>query len=79
MALFFFQFKDHPKVQATLIAVRPAVVALLALVVYDIFPKSVKGWDTALIAGVTFIAVAFLKIHPALAILAAAIVGVIFY
>ena len=79
LALFFFQFKDHPKVQATLIAVRPAVVALLALVVYDIFPKSVKGWDTALIAGVTFIAVAFLKIHPALAILAAAIVGVIFY
>ena len=47
--------------------------------VYEIFPKSVKSWDTAFIAVATFIIIAFLKIHPALAILGAAILGFAVY
>ena len=79
MAVFFFRYKDTPKVQATLKAVRPAVVALLALTVYEIFPQSVTSWDTALIMIVAFALVAFLKVHPALAILGTAILGLVIY
>lgn len=79
LAALFFRFKDLPQVQAILKAVRPAVVALLALVVYDIFPRSVASWDTGLIALASFMAVVYLDIHPALAILAAGVVGLIFY
>lgn len=79
LAVFFLKYKDVPKVQAALKAVRPAVVALLALVVYEIFPKSVTAWDTGLIMIVTFVVVAFLKVHPALAILGAAILGLVVY
>lgn len=79
LTALFLQIKDSPRVQATLKAVRPAVVALLALVVYQIYPKSVVSWDTALIALVTFFALAILKIHPAIAIIAWAAFGFFFY
>ncbi|MGQ9628483.1 MAG: chromate transporter [Anaerolineae bacterium] len=79
LSALFLQFKDQPKVQATLKAVRPAVVALLALIIYDVFPQSVRSWDTFLIAAIAFVIVAFLKIHPALVILGAAILGLLIY
>jgi chromate transporter len=79
MALFFFTYKDHPKGQALLKAVRPAIVALLAFTAYDIFPQSVKGWDTGIIAVAAFAAIAFLDVHPALVILAAASLGIVVY
>ena len=72
-------YKDSHYVQATLKAVRPVVVALLLITVWEILPSSIKGWDTALIAIVAFAAVAGLKMHPALAILAAAIFGIVAY
>ena len=79
LAVFFFQYKDHPKVQAPLKAVRPVVVALMALVVYNIYPRSITSWDTLLIALVAFGVTAFLNLHPALAILAAAVLGLVIY
>ena len=80
MTALFFRFKDHPKVQAVLQAVRPAVVGLLAMVIYDVWPAAVnRRWDSALIAVVTLLAVTLLKVHPALAILAAAVLGFIVY
>jgi len=80
MTMFFLRFKDHAKVQAVLKAVRPAVVGLLAVVIYSVWPSSVnRRWDSALIAVVTLIAVALLKVHPAIAILAAAILGFLVY
>ena len=79
LAALFFQYKDHPKVQATLKAVRPAVVALLALVVYEIYPRSIVSLDTLLIALAAFVVTAFLNVHPALAILGAALIGLVVY
>ena len=79
LGLAFMRFKDMPFAQAMLTAVRPVVVALLAYTVYTVFPKSIKNWHTALIAVVAFAAVAFLNVHPALTILAAAILGLIVY
>lgn len=72
-------YKDTRYVQATLKAVRPVVVALLLVTVWEILPSSVKGWDTALIGVVAFAGVAGLNVHPALAILAAVILGIIVY
>jgi len=80
MTALFFRFKDHPKVQATLQAVRPAVVGLLAMTIVDIWPSAIhKRWDSALIAVATLLAVTLLKVHPALAILATAVLGLIVY
>lgn len=80
MTIFFFRFKDHPRVQAVLQAVRPAVVGLLAMVIYNVWPTAVnRRWDSALIAFATLLAVTLLNVHPALAILAAAVLGIIVY
>jgi chromate transporter len=79
LGLLFLRFKDMPYAQAMLTAVRPVVVALLAYTVYTVFPKSVKNWHNGLIALVAFAAVAFLDVHPALTILAAALIGLIIY
>ena len=79
LGTFFLRYKDFPQVQATLKAVRPAVVGLLLVVIYVMFPKSVTSWHTALIMIAMFALVAFLNVHPAWAIVGAAVVGVIFY
>jgi chromate transporter len=79
LGIAFLRFKDMPFAKAMLTAVRPVVVALLAYTVYTVFPKSIKNWHTGLIALVAFGAVAFLNVHPALTILAAAILGLVVY
>lgn len=79
LGLFFMRFKDMPYAQAMLTAVRPVVVALLAYTVYTVAIKSVKNWHNGLIAVVAFAAVTFLNVHPALTILAAAILGLLVY
>ena len=79
LAGILLTYKDTRYVQATLKAVRPVVVALLAVTVWEILPQSIKDWDTALIGVVAFLAVSFLNVHPAIAILAAAVLGLIVY
>lgn len=79
LAGILLTYKDTRYVQATLKAVRPVVVALLAVTVWEILPQSIKGWDTALIGVGAFLVVAFLNVHPAIAILAAAVLGLIVY
>jgi chromate transporter len=79
LGLFFLQFRNLPQSQAALKAVRPAVVALLAWTAWDIAPSGIKGWDTALIAIVSFVAVTFANVHPALVILLTAILGIAVY
>ena len=79
LGLAFMQYKDAPVVQAMLKAVRPAVVGLLIVVVADMFPKSVTSWHTGVIALVAFGAIHFLNLHPALAIVASAALGLAIY
>lgn len=79
LAAFFWSYKDSPYVQATLKAVRPAVVGLLFVVVWQMFPKAVTSWHTGVIAAAAFAAIILLNVHPALAIVASALVGVAFY
>ena len=79
LELLFMRFKDMPYAQAMLTAVRPVVVALLAYTTYTFVPKSIKSWHTGLIAVAAFALVTFLNVHPALVILAAAVLGLAVY
>jgi chromate transporter len=79
LGLLFMRFKDMPYAQSMLTAVRPVVVGLLAYTVYTVGVKSVKNWHNGLIAAVAFALVTLLNVHPALTILAAAILGLIVY
>jgi chromate transporter len=79
LGLAFMSYKDTPVVQSMLKAVRPAVVGLLIVVVVDMFPKSVTSWHTGVIALVAFVAIQFLNLHPALAIVATAVLGLVVY
>jgi chromate transporter len=86
LAAFFFEYRNHPKVQSLLKGVRPAVVALLALVTYEVAQRSypfgvqtASAWGTYLITGATFGVVLFLGLHPAWAILASALIGFFVY
>ena len=79
LGISFLAYKDTPVVQAMLKAVRPAVVGLLVVVVWQMTPKSVTSWHTAAIALVAFGAINWLNIHPAIAIVAAAATGLAIY
>jgi chromate transporter len=79
LGLAFMSYKDTPIVQSMLKAVRPAVVGLLIVVVVDMFPKSVTSWHTGVITLVAFVAIYFLNLHPALAIVATAVLGLVVY
>lgn len=75
----FLQFKDSPYVTATLKAVRPAVIGLLMVVVWEMFPRSVTSLSTGLIGATAFGVIAFGGLHPAWAIVAAGAVGMLVY
>lgn len=79
LGIFFMSYKDTPVVQAMLRAVRPVVVGLLLVVVWQMLPKSVTTWHTGLLAVGAFVAIHFLNLHPALAIAAAAVLGLAVY
>jgi chromate transporter len=79
LAAGFFQFRDLPQVQGALKAVRPVVVALLAITVYEVWPQSIGSWDTALIAIVAFVVMIASRLHPVLAIIAATVFGMVVY
>ncbi len=79
VVVFFYQIKDKPYAQKALKIVRPVVVALLAMVVYDVWPKSIKGWDGVLVAVVAFLAGEFLNVHPAILIVVGAALGILVY
>jgi chromate transporter len=79
LALVFWRYKERPAVQAMLKAVRPAVVGLLAVVVWEMAPRSVTSWHTGLIALASFGAICFLNLHPALAIVVTAALGLAVY
>jgi chromate transporter len=79
LTALYLKYKDLAVVKGLLKGVRPVVIALLLVVVYSIFPASINSWHTALIAVATFSLIAFLNVHPAVLILGAAVLGMMFY
>jgi len=78
-ATFIFGLKDQPRMRGVLSGIRPAVVALLAWTVWDIAPKAVRNVPQGILMVVTFGAMVLFNIHPGVAIVAAAVVGFLFF
>lgn len=74
---FVGMFKDNPKVASMLKGLRPVVVAMLAYAAYDMGPAALKNAITWVIGVVALALMIFTPIHPALIIVAGAIVGVL--
>jgi chromate transporter len=79
LATVYFAFKDNPKMSSVMKGVRPVVIALMAMVVYELFPASVNSPGTGAVAAVAFVVVVFLHVHPALAIVGGALFGYFIY
>ena len=79
MTMLYYKYRDLPWVQGMIRGVRPVVIALLMVTVAHLGPKSVVGWDTFVIALLSFAVVFYLNIHPIYAILSAAVLGLMFY
>jgi chromate transporter len=78
LILFFTNFKDSPRLQSFLRGVRPAVMALLLVVAYDVGKTSVDSVATAILGATTLGLILFANVHPALALLLSGVVGLIF-
>jgi chromate transporter len=79
LAALFARFKHHRLVQGFLFGVRPVVLALLALVVWEFYPSAlVDPWTWAMAAAASFVTV-FTKVHPAWAIAGGAVLGLILF
>ncbi len=76
IAAFFQQFADNTIVQSAFSGIRVVVVVLIINAVIKM-KKSVTHWLALIIAVLSFIAIAFLKISPIPIILTAGILGVI--
>jgi chromate transporter len=79
IALVYYRYRHLPTVQGIVRGVRPVVIALLMVVVANLAPRSIFTWDTFLIALATFVVVFYFRIHPAITILCAAAIGLLFY
>lgn len=81
LAAVLIRFKDSPVLQGMIKAVKPVVFVLFVLLAIDFMPSARPdraGWLPAAIAVGSFIAIYFFKLHQALAILTALIIGSLF-
>jgi chromate transporter len=67
--------KDNPVVTSMLRGLRPVVVAMLAYAAWDMAPNALKGYKTVAIGVVALAMMIFTPVHPALIVVAGAIVG----
>jgi len=71
------QYRQAPVVSGAMRAVQPVVVGLLAWTVVSLAPDGIRSISGALLAGGALIAL-MLKVHPAMVIVLAMILGAIF-
>ncbi|MCX7796864.1 MAG: chromate transporter [bacterium] len=77
IAMFFLRFRDLKLVQNFFKGANPAIVALIASAVIDIGKSALKRYRELIITMVLFLLLVYFKIHPILAILISAILGII--
>lgn len=81
----YARYKAHPGVELFLRGVRPIVIALLLLVVWNFAPSALgppaawlANWPLWLLAITSFVAAIKLHLHPAVLILAGGLIGTVF-
>jgi chromate transporter len=67
--------KDNPMAASMLRGLRPVVVAMLAYAAWDMAPNALKGYKTAAIGIAALAMMVFTPVHPALIVVAGALVG----
>jgi chromate transporter len=78
-AWLFLANKNLAVLQAALKGVRPTVIALLAYTVVKLAPAGIGQVDQMLIGAGALLALLFLDVHPALAIVLSGVVGIVLY
>ncbi len=81
----YLRFRNLPQVAGFLRGVRPVVIALLALVVWEFAPRAFgaptewwSNWALWVIAGLAFMLSVRFNVHPGVLILASGAVGAVF-
>jgi chromate transporter len=70
-------FRDHPRVQGMMAAVRPVVLAMLVMMVVDLVPGAITEVRGVIIAVIALLLLAF-RVQPAAVIAAGALLGATF-
>ena len=78
LAAFFTNFADIPAVQHAFAGARVAVCVLVLNSVIKLLKKNIKDWLTGAIYVLTVVLAIVLKISPVIAVLAAAVIGIIY-
>ena len=83
LATLYLRYRDAPALEGFLRGVRPVVIALLLMVVWQFIPSAfgtpgewLGSWALWLIAAVAFVLGAFYTVHPAFLIVAGGALGV---
>jgi chromate transporter len=83
LASLYLTYRDHPAVSAFLIGVRPVVIALLIVVVWEFAPGAfgrpaawLGNWSLWLLAVGAFVLAVGYGVHPALLIIAGGVLGI---
>jgi len=74
LVLFASRWRGSPALEGALGAARPAVIGLLAFVVWELAPGAIGSGSGVLVALAAFIALA-LRVHPAIVLLGAMALG----
>lgn len=78
IASVFFSFQDNQIVQAAFKGLRPAILGLIIVAALSISKIAISDYKSILILILIVVGVWVLKVHPILALIIAALVGIIF-
>lgn len=78
LVLFAAHFKDHPRVAGAMRGVRPTVVALMVVVAWDLRRGSFPAWPSYVIFAGSLLVGLLTPLHPAVPIIAGALLGAFF-
>ena len=73
------KFKEFKMVQAALLGLKPALIALIIYAFWDLAIDAYKDWKSIFITVIIAVVLWSKKVHPILVIVIAAILGLVFY
>ena len=73
------KFKEFIMVQAALLGMKPALIALIIYAFWDLAIDAYKDWKSIFITVIIAVVLWSKKVHPILVIVIAAILGLVFY
>ena len=73
------KFKEFKMVQAALLGMKPALIALIIYAFWDLAIDAYKDWKSIFITVIIAVVLWSKKVHPILVIVIAAIFGLVFY